>query len=61
MTPRLRTRRRRYLPDARGYTEHVEQSGRFMPMEALAIYEDAARGWNPASNSFKIDIVLVPA
>lgn len=49
-----------YRPQALGYTANIEESGRFMPGEALAIYYDAARGWDPASNSFTIDVTLVP-
>lgn len=49
-----------YLPEARGYTPRIEESGRFMPMEALQIYEHSARGWDP-HNPFSITITLVPA
>ncbi len=45
---------------ARGYTPRIEESGRFMPMEALQIYQHAARGWDPQSNAFTISITLVP-
>lgn len=48
-----------YLPDARGYTPNIEESGRFMPMEALQIYQNSTRGWDP-HNPFPISITLVP-
>ena len=46
-------------PQARCYTPRIEDSGRFMPMEALQIYQNAARGWDP-SKPFAISITLVP-
>lgn len=49
-----------FRPQALGYTSNIEESGRFMPMEALQIYEHAARGWNPLQ-PFAITITLVPA
>lgn len=49
-----------YRPQALGYTPRIEESGRFMPMEALQIYESASRGWNP-SQPFVISVTLVPA
>lgn len=54
------TRRKWYRPQALGYTADIEESGRFMPGEALAIYHNAARGWDPVSNPFTIDVTLVP-
>lgn len=48
-----------FLPEARGYTPHIEKSGRFMPMEALQIYENSARGWDP-HRPFSIAVTLVP-
>jgi hypothetical protein len=48
-----------YLPQARGFTSRIEESGRFTPMEALQIYERAANGWDPLQ-PFAISITLVP-
>jgi hypothetical protein len=48
-----------FLPQATGYTPRIEESGRFMPMEALQIYQHAAQGWNP-QQPFQISITLVP-
>jgi hypothetical protein len=48
-----------FARQARGYTSNIEESGRFMPMEALQIYQRAAQGWNP-QQPFPISITLVP-
>lgn len=48
-----------YRPQGAGYTPNIEESGRFMPMEALQLYQHAARGWNPLQ-PFQIPITLVP-
>lgn len=48
-----------FARQARGYTDNIEEAGRFMPMEALQIYQHAARGWNPAS-PFVVGVMLVP-